>query len=87
MLLTSIVEHFLDPLSQGRQHRFSEQGIKPRKEQGAKDNRQQDFDGCVNVALPADIGKDIADFGNCCDGLFLQLAKQKFQGFPSYSKW
>ena len=55
--------------------------------QGAKDNRQQDFDGCVNVALPAVTRKDIAGSGNCCDSLILQLAKQKFHGFPSYSKW
>ncbi len=87
MPLATIVEHFLDPLGQGRQHRFPEQGIKPCKEQGAKDNRQQDFDGCVNVALPADIGKDIAGSGNCCNSLILQLAKQEFHGFPSYSKW
>ena len=35
----------------GREHRFPEQGIEARKEQGANDNRQQDFDGCVNITF------------------------------------
>ena len=44
VFLTGVVEHFLNALGQGREHRFPEQGIKTRQKQGANDNRQQDFE-------------------------------------------
>jgi len=58
--LTGVVEHFLDALYEGRQHRFSEQSIQPRKEQSAQNHGNQDFDRGVNVALPGVLGKDVS---------------------------
>lgn len=84
--LTGVVEHLLDALGQGGEHRFPEQGIQPCEEQSAQNNSNQDFDRGVNVAFPAAPGKDAAGFGGGNDRLDFQLANEMFHGISPLFK-
>jgi hypothetical protein len=83
MPLACIIEHFLDPLGQGRQHRFPEQGVQTGQQQGAQNDGDQDFDGRIKLAFPAVAGEDTAGSYGGRGSLVLQLAKQMFHGFSS----